>query len=597
MTIDDIKRLIANDESRVLELKKSTGELAKGMQTLCAFLNADGGWLFFGITPKLEIVGQNVTDSTQREIAHEITKIEPAIRLPLEIVEVPGHPDCCVIGIHAEAAKFGDAPYTYDGRAYYKVESTTVLMPRSMFEERLRRSDPSRFAWESQTPSFLHLEDLDENMIRKTIMYGISKGRMPATSASEDTMTLLDKFAMVENGKIKNAAAALFTKRPQDYPQFLLRMARFRGNEKRDFVDNMRLSGNFFELLDAGLAFLFKHLNQSGVVKGIRREEQLEIPVEALREALTNALCHRQLDSPSGSVGIAIYDDRVEIENAGHLPNELTVETIKQPHRSYPRNPIIANALYMTAYLESWGTGVSRMIDACKTAGVSEPKYSTDGLFVWITFKRPNLYTYLDTNSDSNLDTNASSDIKNKHNNTNNQKINLDTYSNSSSDSNPNTYSDTNALSNIKNKHNNTNNQSINSDSSSDSNPNTYSDSNPNTNPNTNSDTKAPSDIKIQHNNTNNQSINSDTNPNTYSDRNPNTNLDTNQMSDRQKEVLRYCIFPRSSREIMDHIHVTYHNKNIAKYITSLIEAGFLERTIPNSAFSPNQKYVTKIKI
>lgn len=563
MTIDDIKRLIANDESRVLELKKSTGELAKGMQTLCAFLNADGGWLFFGITPKLEIVGQNVTDSTQREIAHEITKIEPAIRLPLEIVDVPGHPDCCVIGIHAEAAKFGDAPYTYDGRAYYKVESTTVLMPRSMFEERLRRSDPSRFAWESQTPSFLHLEDLDENMIRKSIMYGISKGRMPATSASEDTMTLLDKFAMVENGKIKNAAAALFTKRPQDYPQFLLRMARFRGNEKRDFVDNMRLSGNFFELLDAGLAFLFKHLNQSGVVKGIRREEQLEIPVEALREALTNALCHRQLDSPSGSVGIAIYDDRVEIENAGRLPNELTVETIKQPHRSYPQNPIIANALYMTAYLESWGTGVSRMIDACKTAGVPEPKYSTDGLFVWITFKRPNLDTYLDTyldtNSNSNLDTNASSDIKNKHNNTNNQ--------------------------------------SINSDSSSDSNPNTYSDSNPNTNPNTNSDTNAPSDIKIQHNNTNNQSINSDTNPNTYSDRNPNTNLDTNQMSDRQKEVLRYCIFPRSSREIMDHIHVTYHNKNIAKYITSLIEAGFLERTQPDSPNAPNQKYFTKIKI
>lgn len=561
MTIDDIKRLIANDESRVLELKKSTGELAKGMQTLCAFLNADGGWLFFGITPKLEIVGQNVTDSTQREIAHEITKIEPAIRLPLEIVEVPGHPDCCVIGIHAEAAKFGDAPYTYDGRAYYKVESTTVLMPRSMFEERLRRSDPSRFAWESQTPSFLHLEDLDENMIRKTIMYGISKGRMPATSASEDTMTLLDKFAMVENGKIKNAAAALFTKRPQDYPQFLLRMARFRGNEKRDFVDNMRLSGNFFELLDAGLAFLFKHLNQSGVVKGIRREEQLEIPVEALREALTNALCHRQLDSPSGSVGIAIYDDRVEIENAGHLPNELTVETIKQPHRSYPRNPIIANALYMTAYLESWGTGVSRMIDACKTAGVPEPKYSTDGLFVWITFKRPNLDTSLVTNLDTNSDSNPNT--------------------------NPDTYSDTNAPSDIKIQHNNTNNQSINSDTNHD----TYSD--------TYSDTNALSNINNKRNNTNNQSIYSDTNHNTYSD----TNLDTKSydseihLSERHKAILAYCIMPRSSREILEYINVSYQNKNIVRFISSLVDAGLLERTQPDSPNAPNQKYFTKIKI
>lgn len=599
MTIDDIKQLIANDESRVLELKKSTGELAKGMQTLCAFLNADGGWLFFGITPKLEIVGQNVTDSTQREIAHEITKIEPAIRLPLEIVEVPGHPDCCVIGIHAEAAKFGDAPYTYDGRAYYKVESTTVLMPRSMFEERLRRSDPSRFAWESQTPSFLHLEDLDENMIRKTIMYGISKGRMPATSASEDTMTLLDKFAMVENGKIKNAAAALFTKRPQDYPQFLLRMARFRGNEKRDFVDNMRLSGNFFELLDAGLAFLFKHLNQSGVVKGIRREEQLEIPVEALREALTNALCHRQLDSPSGSVGIAIYDDRVEIENAGRLPNELTVETIKQPHRSYPQNPIIANALYMTAYLESWGTGVSRMIDACKTAGVPEPKYSTDGLFVWITFKRPNLDTNLDTNSDSNLDTNASSDIKNEHNNTNNQKINLDTYSDTNPNTNPNTYSDTNAPSDIKIQHNNTNNQSINSDSNSDSNPNSYSDTNHDTYSDTYSDTNALSNINNKRNNTNNQSIYSDTNHNTYSD----TNLDTKSydseihLSERHKAILAYCIMPRSSREILEYINVSYQNKNIVRFISSLVDAGLLERTQPDSPNAPNQKYFTKIKI
>ena len=339
MTITDIKKLIANDESRVLELKKSTGELVKGMQTLCAFLNSDGGWLFFGITPKLEILGQNVTDNTQREIAHEITKIEPAIKLPLEIVEVPERPGNFVIGIHMEAAKFGDAPYTYDGRAYYKVESTTVQMPRAMFEERLRRSNPTRFAWESQTPDFLRLEDLDERQIRNTVTYGINKGRMPASSASEDTMTLLDKFAMVENGKIKNAAAALFTKRPQDYPQFLLRMARFRGKEKRDFIDNMRVNGNFFEMLDAGLAFLFKHLNQSGVVKGLRREEQLEIPFEALREALTNALCHRQLDSPSGSVGIAVFDDRVEIENAGHLPNELTVETIKLPHRSYPQNP------------------------------------------------------------------------------------------------------------------------------------------------------------------------------------------------------------------------------------------------------------------
>ena len=324
MTIEEIKTIIARDENRVLELKKTTGELVKGMQTLCAFLNSDGGWLFFGITPKLEVLGQNVTDSTQREIAHEMTKIEPAISLPIQIIDIPERPGFSVIGIHSDAAKFGDAPYTYDGRPYYKVESTTVLMPRSMFEERLRRSNPSRFAWESQTPDNLLIEDLDESRIKGAIAYGVEKGRMPASAVTENTWALLDKFAMIENGKIKNAAAALFIKRPTAYPQFLIRLARFRGVEKKEFIDNMRVKGNFFVLLDAGMAFLFKHLSQSGVIKGLRREEQLEIPIEALREALTNALCHRLLDSPSGSVGISIFDDRVEIENTGHLPNELT---------------------------------------------------------------------------------------------------------------------------------------------------------------------------------------------------------------------------------------------------------------------------------
>ena len=171
-----------------------------------------------------------------------------------------------------------------------KVESTTVQMPRSMFEERLRRSNPSRFAWENQTNNNLRLDDLDESRIRGAVMYGIEKGRMPASSATESTWTLLDKFEMVENDSLRNAAAALFIKRPTAYPQFLLRMARFQGVEKNAFIDNMRVKGNFFELLDAGMSFFFKHLSQSGVIKGLRREEQLEIPVEALREALTNAL-------------------------------------------------------------------------------------------------------------------------------------------------------------------------------------------------------------------------------------------------------------------------------------------------------------------
>jgi len=168
MNIQELQRIIKSGEHRMLELKKSTGEITKGFQTLCAFLNSDGGWLFFGIAPNMDIIGQNVTDNTLREISNEMSKIEPAIDLPSNIIPVPGKDGYSVIGIHCDGAKFGDAPYTYDGRAFYKVESTTMRMPRPMFEERLRRSNPARFAWESQTPDFLTMDILDEERIKKS---------------------------------------------------------------------------------------------------------------------------------------------------------------------------------------------------------------------------------------------------------------------------------------------------------------------------------------------------------------------------------------------------------------------------------------------
>ena len=129
-------------------------------------------------------------------------------------------------------------------------------------------------------------------------------------------------------------------------------------------------------------------------IVGFTREEKLEVPAEALREALTNALCHRQFHNTSSSVGIAIYDDRVEIENTGHLPDELTVETIKQSHHSFPQNPTIADVLFKTTFLENWGSGVGRMLDACREANLPEPEFHQNAAFVWVTFKRTTIEAY-----------------------------------------------------------------------------------------------------------------------------------------------------------------------------------------------------------
>lgn len=101
MTIDDIRRLIAPDEHRELELKKTTGEQKDGMHSACAFLNTEGGWLIFGITPKsLKVVGEQVTDNTQREISDALSGLEPAMDVRVEYVDVPDHIGNKVIAMH-----------------------------------------------------------------------------------------------------------------------------------------------------------------------------------------------------------------------------------------------------------------------------------------------------------------------------------------------------------------------------------------------------------------------------------------------------------------------------------------------------------------
>ena len=146
MTFEEIQELIAKDEHRCLELKKTTGELQDGMHTACAFLNTDGGWLIFGVAPKsLKMLGQQVSDDTQQEIAQALSGLHPAVEAKPEYIDVPGRSGDQLIAIHFGGWKWGRMPYTYHGCPYYKVESTTQVMPQEMYEERLRAAKPEKF--------------------------------------------------------------------------------------------------------------------------------------------------------------------------------------------------------------------------------------------------------------------------------------------------------------------------------------------------------------------------------------------------------------------------------------------------------------------
>ncbi|MCQ2259284.1 MAG: putative DNA binding domain-containing protein [Bacteroidaceae bacterium] len=389
MTIDEIKTLIASDETRCVEMKKTTGELKDGMHSLCAMLNSDGGYVIFGIAPKsLKIIGQMVTDNTRKEIGREIRKLEPCVNMPVDYIDVPGSDGLQLIVLHADKNLYADAPYVFDGKPYYKLESTTMQMPQQMYVEMLRQRDAHKFHWDAQVCDSHAIADLDDTLIRRVVRNGINNGRIHASAAEDTTEQLLDRLELLKGGKLINAAAALFAHKFNEYPQIELAMACFRGTTKNIFVDSKFAKGNLFNMLDAGITFLMNNLKIGGKVVGLVREEKLELPVEAMREALINALCHRQIERTLANVTLAIYDDRVEISNPGCLPPEIPLEKIKEPHRSYPRNKSIAQVLYLTAYLERWGTGVERIVQICKEYGVPEPEWTATAHDVTVTFWR-----------------------------------------------------------------------------------------------------------------------------------------------------------------------------------------------------------------
>lgn len=384
MTHDDIIKITQTAESAVLEFKETTGQLERGMETLCAFLNARGGTVLFGVSDSGRVKGQDISDKTKRDIVEAIRRIEPTAPIEISYVSVL-NTDKFVVALKAEELSYL-RPFTYKSRAYQRIESVTTAMPQEMYNQLLMQRGGA-YCWEAMTNVNLKIENLDENAIMGAVRAGIRSGRLPEATIREEIPAILEKFNLLYDGKLNNAAVVLFGNKFYDYPQCLLRLARFKGTGKEEFIDNQRVQGNIYKLLDAAMAFFFKHLSISGKIEGLYREEELSIPYKALRESCINAFCHRAYGHPGSSVGIAIYDDRVEIENTGTFPADVTLEKLLKEHHSKPQNPLIANVLYKSEILESWGRGIGLMMSECRRVGIPEPEFHTDGSFVWVVFR------------------------------------------------------------------------------------------------------------------------------------------------------------------------------------------------------------------
>lgn len=390
ISLEQIESWIAAGESETVEWKATTGERKSAMQTVCAMLNHRGGRVVFGVVSGRP-VGQDVSERTMEEVAEETRQIEPPVLPTIDRVPGPDGRSLIVLTVTQGQVR----PYSYKGKAYYRVGNTTQIMSRDQYNQLLFERLHGEQRWENRQADGWSVADLDIAELTRTIEEAVRRSRAedPGTRNPED---LLRGLGLIRDGRILRAAAVLFGRSERleaEFPQCLLRVARFKGDDRTEFLDNRQFHGNIFDLLLRAERFLRESLPVAGrVVPGLfdRVDDPLYPPI-ALREALANAFCHRDYSIGGGSVAVAIYDGRMEVTSSGTLHFGITAEALFEPHESLPWNPLIARVLYRRGIIEAWGRGTLKIAELTERAGLPRPQIIDAGGSVTVAF-RPTWY-------------------------------------------------------------------------------------------------------------------------------------------------------------------------------------------------------------
>jgi ATP-dependent DNA helicase RecG len=267
-------------------------------------------------------------------------------------------------------------PYVIDGRVFVRAGEATRAATADDINNLIQERIKSDEHWERQPAVGMTPGDLDTAEIQKAIRQAVDAGRFD--SSKTNTEDVLRNLNLVIDGRPIQAAVVAFGSQVLPwYPQCTLRIAKFRGVTKEEFVDQRKVSGHAFLLLEEANSFLGKHLSVSGTFEEgqLLRHDRPLYPILALREALVNALCHRDYSIAGGAVSLAIFDDRLEIGSTGTLPQGITVADLKRDHFSQPRNPLLADLFYRRGLIELWGRGTQGIVRLCVEAGCPEPQF------------------------------------------------------------------------------------------------------------------------------------------------------------------------------------------------------------------------------
>ena len=376
----DIKKLLGSSEGKTLEFKRSLDSPQGVLRSLCAFANTAGGTLLVGVEDRTRSVcGVDDPLGMEERIASLVSDsilplLVPEIELlswrKTQILAVTVHPSQNRPHyLRREGAEQG---------TYVRVGSTNRKADAALIAEMRRYAHGESF---DEQP----LPDLDSEAID---FRAASELFAPVRQLTKSDLFTLRLFTTYQGKAVPTVGGILLfgKNRLERFPDAWIQADRFAGTDKRRIIDHTELSSSPIVAIEDAIAFIHKHLRRGAEIGTVRRKDLWSLPPVAVREAVINAVVHADYAQRGAPVRIALYDDRLEIENPGLLPFGLVVDDIRRGI-SRLRNRVIGRVFHELGFIEQWGSGIQRMTAACLDAGLAPPELEEIGLRFRVTLR------------------------------------------------------------------------------------------------------------------------------------------------------------------------------------------------------------------
>jgi len=373
---DEIKQMVAAGESYNVDFKQSVPAKVRDItQEVCSFANAAGGYVLIGVRDDNTIVGYEMDNSKRSAVQDSIGEISPALHVSLYPVEVD---EKTVWVIEVPARR--QMPYFFGGCVYVREGANSQKLTNAEEVRQLFQQNEKIYYDSIPDLQFKLMDNLDEDTFTTYRREAGISINVP------DEQVLANTQIWDDERHVKRGGIMFFAKNPQLlYFHAIVRCVEYKGTDKLAIIDDKTFGGTLFKQYEQAIMWIQSKLRLSYQITGAgARTEQWEIPIEVFREALVNAICHRDYYEQGAFTMVEVYDDRVEVSNPGGL---LPIVAREFGRRSLARNPLIFSLFMRMRLVEHVGSGIARMQVAMKNAGLPAPQFITQDMFS-VTFYR-----------------------------------------------------------------------------------------------------------------------------------------------------------------------------------------------------------------